>query len=157
MSTPQTPYGWIEGNGPERVDAGFESESALRALAVRLIASGGRRLDESSPCVDVRIAPGYRIHAVLPPISSTGTLLSVRIKRRQVFTLAELEEAGCVHPVMAGVLRNILSTRLSFLISGATGAGKTTLLSTLLGLCPATERLVLIEDAAELEPTTRTC
>lgn len=144
---------WLDrGNGPERVDAGFESESALRALAVRLIASGGRRLDESSPCVDVRIAPGYRIHAVLPPISSTGTLLSVRIKRRQVFTLAELEEAGCVHPVMAEVLRNIVSARLSFLISGATGAGKTTLLSTLLGLCPATERLVLIEDAAELEP-----
>ncbi|MGO4383094.1 TadA family conjugal transfer-associated ATPase [Specibacter sp. RAF43] len=144
---------WLDrGAGPERVRAGFESEAAVRALAVRLIAVGGRRLDDSSPCVDVRIAPGYRVHAVLPPISCTGTLLSIRIRRRTVFTLAEWREAGSVHPDMARVLERIMAARLSFLISGATGAGKTTLLSTLLGLCPASERLVLIEDAAELDP-----
>lgn len=144
---------WLDrGAGPEPVDVSFDSEAALRALAVRLIAAGGRRLDDSSPCVDVKIAPGYRIHAVLPPVSSSGTLLSIRIKRRQVFTLSELQGRGCVHPVVASVLRGIVGARLSFLVSGATGAGKTTLLSTLLGLCHPQERLVLIEDAAELDP-----
>jgi len=144
---------WLDrGSGPEEVDVCFESEGSLRALATRLIAAGGRRLDDHSPCVDVRIAPGYRIHAVLPPISPTGTLLSIRIKRQQDFTLAELVGSGCVHPVVGAVLRGIIGCRLSFLISGATGAGKTTLLSTLLGLCDSSERLVLIEDAAELSP-----
>ncbi|NGN84748.1 TadA family conjugal transfer-associated ATPase [Arthrobacter silviterrae] len=144
---------WLDrGAGPERAAVDFDGEGSLRALAVRLIAAGGRRLDDSSPCVDVKIAQGYRVHAVLPPISSSGTLLSIRIKRRQVFTIDELQAAGCVHPVMAVVLRKVISARLSFLVSGATGAGKTTLLSTLLGLCDPAERLVLIEDAAELEP-----
>ncbi|RAN72773.1 secretion system protein E [Bacillus sp. SRB_336] len=144
---------WLDrGAGPEPVDVAFDDESALRALAIRLIATGGRRLDDSSPCVDVRIAPGYRIHAVLPPVSSSGTLLSIRIGRRRSFTLDELQAAGCVHPVLAAVLRRIIVSRLGFLVSGATGAGKTTLLSTLLGLCLPGERLVLVEDAAELQP-----
>lgn len=144
---------WLDrGAGPEPADVAFDDESALRALAIRLIATGGRRLDDSSPCVDVRIAPGYRIHAVLPPVSSSGTLLSIRIGRRRSFTLAELQAAGCVHPVLAAVLRRIIGSRLGFLVSGATGAGKTTLLSTLLGLCLPGERLVLVEDAAELQP-----
>ncbi|MDO5753401.1 TadA family conjugal transfer-associated ATPase [Arthrobacter sp.] len=140
------------GAGPELVPVGFTNEGELRALAVRLVASGGRRLDESSPCVDVRISSGYRVHAVLPPISTTGTLLSIRIKRRTVLTLAQMVEAGSVEPLMGQVMVAVVERRLNFLISGATGAGKTTLLSTLLGLCPAVERLVLIEDAAELEP-----
>ncbi|MGA7204514.1 MAG: TadA family conjugal transfer-associated ATPase [Specibacter sp.] len=145
---------WLDrGAGPEPVDVCFEGEGALRALAVRLIAAGGRRLDDSSPCVDVKIAPCYRIHAVLPPISASGTLLSIRIKRRQVFTLSELQDRGCLHPVVARVVQGIVGRRLSFLVSGATGAGKTTLLSTLLGMCDPQERLVLIEDAAELDPS----
>lgn len=144
---------WLDrGSGPERVEVRFAGESELRALAVRLVASGGRRLDESSPCVDVKIPSGYRIHAVLPPISATGTLLSIRIKRRTILTLAQMEEAGSMGPVFAKVLESVMIHRLNFLISGATGAGKTTLLSALLGLCPPRERLVLIEDAAELEP-----
>lgn len=140
------------GEGPERVQLGFLNEGELRALAVRLVASGGRRLDESSPCVDVRISAGYRVHAVIPPISATGTLLSIRIKRRTVLTLDGLVKAGSVEPLLALAMTAVVERRLNFLISGATGAGKTTLLSTLLGLCPATDRLVLIEDAAELEP-----
>ncbi len=140
------------GDGPERVPVEFSTEEELRAFAVRLVASGGRRLDESSPCVDVKIACGYRIHAVLPPISAAGTLLSIRIKRRTVLTLAEMVATGSIHPFLAQVLVAVVERRLNFLISGATGAGKTTLLSTLLGLCPARERLVLIEDAAELDP-----
>lgn len=144
---------WLDrGMGPERVDVAFDSEATLRALAVRLVAVGGRRLDDSSPCVDVKIDPGYRVHAVLTPISSAGTLLSIRIRRPRVFTLKELQISGCIHPVLVSVLRGMVAARLNFLISGSTGTGKTTLLSTLLGLCNPKERLVLIEDAAELNP-----
>lgn len=144
---------WLDrGGGPEPAGVFFDSEQQLRALAVRLIAAGGRRLDDSSPCVDVQLPPGYRVHAVLPPIAAQGTLLSIRIKRPKAFTLSEMQAQGCLHPAMATVLRRLIDSRLSFLISGATGAGKTTLLSTLLGLCQEKERLVLIEDAAELDP-----
>ncbi len=140
------------GGGPERVAVRFNGEAELRALAVRLVASGGRRLDDSSPCVDVKIHGGYRVHAVLPPISSTGTLLSIRIKRKTSLSLADMVADCGMDPRMARVLAAIMAGRLNFLISGATGAGKTTLLATLLALCPPAERLVLIEDAAELEP-----
>lgn len=141
------------GAGPERTAVTFPNEAELRALAVRLVASGGRRLDESSPCVDVKIHGGYRVHAVLPPIASGGTLLSIRIKRKTSLTFVDMVDKGSVDPRLAHVLRAVIAQRLNFLISGATGAGKTTLLSTLLALCQAQERLVLIEDAAELEPT----
>lgn len=144
---------WVDrGSGPVPVNVTFDSEDSVRALAVRLTSLGGRRLDDSSPCVDVKIDPGYRVHAVLPPISPTGTILSIRIRRQKVFTLREFRDAGGLHPEMERMLRGIVAARRSFLISGATGAGKTTLLSTLLGLCSETERLVLIEDAAELAP-----
>lgn len=140
------------GYGPERLAIRFSSETELRALAVRLVANGGRRLDDSSPCVDVKVAAGYRVHAVLPPISATGTLLSIRIKRRKILSLEQMMAVGSVNPEVGRILAALVEHRLNFLISGATGSGKTTLLSALLGLCPATERLVLIEDAAELEP-----
>jgi pilus assembly protein CpaF len=144
---------WVDrGRGIERVPVAFGDEAQLRALACRLVAAGGRRLDDGSPCVDVRLAGGYRVHAVLPPVSTAGTLLSVRIRRERVFTMDELESAGMFGPVVKDILERVLELRLSFLISGATGSGKTTLLSTLLGLCAPAERLVLIEDASELNP-----
>ncbi|WP_415857415.1 TadA family conjugal transfer-associated ATPase, partial [Sinomonas sp. G460-2] len=144
---------WYEGGqGLERSVVEFASEEAVRALAVRLVAAGGRRLDDSSPCVDVRLAGGYRVHAVLPPISARGTLLSVRIRRERVFGLDELERLGTVLPEQREVLEAIVDRGISYLISGATGSGKTTLLSTLLGLSRPSERLVLVEDAAELNP-----
>lgn len=144
---------WLDrGKGLERAPITFSNEAQVRALATRLIAAGGRRLDDGSPCVDVRLDGGYRVHAVLPPISTLGTLLSVRIRRDQVFSLDELREGGMFGPLGQQVLERIVSHRLSFLISGATGSGKTTLLSTLLGLCHPSERLVLIEDASELNP-----
>ena len=144
---------WVDkGRGIERVPVAFDNEVQLRALACRLVAAGGRRLDDGSPCVDVRLAGGYRVHAVLPPVSTAGTLLSIRIRRERVFTMDELREGGMFGSGMQTVLKRVVEHRLSFLISGATGSGKTTLLSTLLGLCSPAERLVLIEDASELNP-----
>src|SRR6478736_6610645 len=149
---------WLDrGGGLERAPVNFAGEPQIRALAARLVAAGGRRLDDGSPCVDVRLDGGYRVHAVLPPISTAGTLLSVRIRRATVFSMPELKRAGMFGAGTSGslvrsVLERMVAARLSFLISGATGSGKTTLLATLLGLCHPGERLVLIEDAAELNP-----
>lgn len=144
---------WVDrGRGLERVGVQFDGEAHVRALACRLVAAGGRRLDDGAPCVDVRLAGGYRIHAVLPPVSTAGTLLSIRIRRERVFSMAELVRAGMFGAAVADVLLAVMACRLNFLISGATGSGKTTLLATLLGLCAADERLVLIEDASELNP-----
>ncbi|MEV7662897.1 TadA family conjugal transfer-associated ATPase [Paenarthrobacter sp. NPDC089316] len=144
---------WFDrGRGLERSSIRFDAEHQVRALASRLVAAGGRRLDDGSPCVDVRLNGGYRVHAVLAPISTAGTLLSIRIRREEVFTLSELREGGMFSEQVEAVLRAIIARRLSFLISGATGSGKTTLLSTMLGLSHPDERLVLIEDAAELNP-----
>ncbi|WP_081416599.1 TadA family conjugal transfer-associated ATPase [Arthrobacter castelli] len=144
---------WVDrGAGAEPAETAFANESQVRALATRLVAAGGRRLDDGSPCADVRLDGGYRIHAVLPPISTAGVLLSVRIGRTEVFSLQELTAAGTLSPGMAALLESIIAGRLNFLISGATGSGKTTLLSSMLSLCGTTDRLVLIEDAAELNP-----
>ncbi|MFJ4227979.1 TadA family conjugal transfer-associated ATPase [Paenarthrobacter nicotinovorans] len=144
---------WFDrGRGLERSSVRFDAEHHVRSLASRLVAAGGRRLDDGSPCVDVRLKGGYRIHAVLAPISTAGTLLSIRIRREEVFTLSELRAGGMFSERIEAVLRAIIERRLTFLISGATGSGKTTLLSTMLGLSDQDERLVLIEDAAELNP-----
>lgn len=144
---------WFDrGNGLEKAPVVFTDERQIRTLAGRLVAAGGRRLDDGSPCVDVRLDGGYRIHAVLPPISTAGTLLSVRIRREKVFTMLEMRQNGMFGTLVHTVLERIIDRRLSFLISGATGSGKTTLLSALLGRCHPAERLVLIEDAAELNP-----
>ncbi|MHA7208667.1 TadA family conjugal transfer-associated ATPase [Arthrobacter sp. MDT1-65] len=142
---------WVDGAaGLRRVGRLFTTDEEVRALAVRLVAAGGRRLDDGCPAVDVRLE-GLRIHAVLPPISTAGTLLSIRIRRPRVFSLAELT-AGGTAAGMADALTLMMRSRLNFLISGATGTGKTTLLSTLLGLADPRERIVLVEDAAELAP-----
>lgn len=143
---------WIDtGEGLARTDVSFPSESELQGLAIRLIAAGGRRLDDSCPCADVQLR-GYRVHAVLPPVSTGSTLLSIRLRAAGSFALEDLEAAGMMDAQCAAALRNIVASRLNFLISGATGTGKTTLLASLLSLCEPTERLVLIEDAAELVP-----
>lgn len=143
---------WIDsGKGLERTAVRFTSDADVRALATRLIAAGGRRLDDSCPCADVQLN-GYRVHAVLPPVSTGSTLLSIRLRAPRSFRLDELETGGMLTAGWADVLRRMMKSRLNFLISGATGTGKTTLLSSLLSLCDPAERLVLIEDAAELDP-----
>jgi pilus assembly protein CpaF len=130
-------------------------EADVRELAVRLIALGGRHIDEASPCVDVRLADGIRVHAVLPPVSSTGTLLSIRLPHAADRSLGALTEAGLFGVGEASAarvnrLRAAVRGRQNLLITGAAGSGKTTLLAALLGEAPADERIVAIEDVAEL-------
>jgi len=142
---------WIDrGGGVESVgDVGMTEEDA-RALAVRLINLGGRHIDEATPCVDVRLAGGVRVHAVLPPISPNGTLLSIRVPSRHPFRLAELDFAGFFTEVPLEQVKALIDGRENVLISGASGAGKTTFLGALLGAASESERIVAIEDVAEL-------
>ena len=144
---------WLDcGAGLTRVHCPLGAEDDVRALAVRLAAGSGRRLDEASPWVDARLERGVRLHAVIPPVSPHGTLISLRMLRRDPFDLAELVQAGCLPPAWASVLDALVVSRAAFLISGGTGAGKTTLLAGLLSLAPAAERMVLVEDVGELWP-----
>jgi len=140
------------GAGLEATDVVFRDDDAVRRLAQRLAAKGGRRLDDAAPYVDLRLADGTRFHAVLAPLARPGTALSLRVPRTRTFTLDELVAAGTVSPEGARLLTRIVRRRLAFLISGGTGSGKTTLLSTLLSLVDARQRLVLVEDASELRP-----
>ncbi|TCN39157.1 pilus assembly protein CpaF [Kribbella orskensis] len=140
------------GSGLERIALRTGDESAIRRLATRLAAAAGRRLDDATPFVDVRLADGTRFHAVLSPVAAPGTCLSLRVPSRKVFGLEDLVACGSLPPAGVGVLRDLLDARLAFLISGGTGTGKTTLLNSLLSLVNTSERLVLVEDASELRP-----
>jgi pilus assembly protein CpaF len=140
------------GSGLERVALRTGDESAVRRLATRLAAAAGRRLDDATPYVDVRLPDGTRFHAVLSPVAAPGTCLSLRVPSRKVFGLDDLVAAGSLPPGGASVLRDLLDARLAFLISGGTGTGKTTLLNSLLSLVDTSERLVVVEDASELRP-----
>jgi pilus assembly protein CpaF len=144
---------WIDrGSGLERMDVQFSGESDVRRLAQRLAASAGRRLDEASPFVDARLPSGMRLHCVLPPIASAGTLISLRVPNRRAFTVDELIERGTLDALAAKWIERVIAHRLAFLICGGTGTGKTTVLSTLLGLVPRDERIVIVEDSSELAP-----
>jgi pilus assembly protein CpaF len=140
------------GRGLERTAVCFPDEASVRRLAQRLAGAAGRRLDDASPYVDLRLPDGTRLHAVLAPVARPGTAISLRVPRRRVFTLEELVAAGSLPPPGARLVREILDRRLAFLVSGGTGAGKTTVLNALLSATDPGERLVVVEDTAELQP-----
>lgn len=140
------------GDGLELTGVRFPDDDAVRRLAQRLAASAGRRLDDATPYVDLRLPDGSRFHAVLAPLSRPGTLLSLRVPRGRVFSLTELVGSGTVCAQGADLLRRIVERRLAFLVTGGTGSGKTTLLAALLSLVDPAHRLVLVEDASELRP-----
>ena len=153
---------WVDrGQGLRRAPVCFADEAAVRRLAQRLALSAGRRLDDAQPWVDGRLSGpgaglgesfGVRLHAVLAPIAHGGTCLSLRVLRPATQGLGALEAAGAMPAEAAQLLRRIVRARLAFLVVGGTGAGKTTLLSALLAAVSPTERIVCVEDAAELAP-----
>ena len=144
---------WVDrGSGLERTDVQLRDEPSLRRLAQRLVASAGRRLDDAAPYADVQLHNGLRLHAILAPVARSGTCLSLRVGRRRAFTLDELVEARTLPARGARLVRRMLDRRLSVLISGGTGCGKTTFLATALGMVDPRERIVCVEDNAELHP-----
>ncbi len=144
---------WVDrGAGLQRAGVSLGDAGDVRRLAQRLAAGCGRRLDDGQPYADARLPDGTRLHAVLPPVATSGPYLSLRTFRHRPFRLEDLVDRGTVPPAVAPLLAAIVAARLAYLVTGGTGAGKTTLLSTLLGLVPPTERIVLVEDAAELRP-----
>jgi pilus assembly protein CpaF len=142
---------WVDGPGGLRATAiSLGGHTQIRTLACQLAAIGRGRLDDASPATDVQLPGGLRMHAILPPIAPNGPLISLRTSRRQAFTLAELTARGTMGADCAELLAAMVAARVNFLVCGATGAGKTTLLAALLALVPASERILLIEEVAEI-------
>lgn len=140
------------GGGTESAIGWRASEREVRDLAVALVGLGGRHLDDQAPCVDVRLDSGVRVHAVLAPVSTSGTALSIRIPRVRAADLEALAALGAFDARQQSWLLGLVAERANILITGGTGTGKTTLLSALLSEVPPTERIVTIEDVAELRP-----
>lgn len=139
------------GAGAEPEPGWWADEGEVRELAVALIGVGGRHLDDASPAVDVRLDGGVRVHAMLPPLSSDGTVISIRVPRLGRPTLTDLAERGMFDPPTEARLRAAVSGRENILVSGAAGAGKTTLLAAMLAEAHRSERIVTVEDVAELQ------
>jgi pilus assembly protein CpaF len=149
-------------NGPDKVyverggklfltNARFSSEDHLRRIIERIVTKVGRRIDESSPMVDARLADGSRVNAVIPPLAVSGSSLTIRKFAQVPLTVDNLISFGTLSPEMAELLHACVQARLNILVSGGTGTGKTTLLNVLSSFLPADERIVTIEDAVELQ------
>ncbi len=131
--------------------AGLQLTSVqARDLAVRLATSGGRRLDDAVPWADAHLPSGIRFHAVLPPLSPGGAILSLRLPSRDRRDLDDLERLGALTPAVREVLRALVRSRVPFLVTGGTGTGKSTLLAAMLHEAPPQERIVVVEDVLEL-------
>jgi pilus assembly protein CpaF len=144
---------WLDrGEGLVRSAVRFADDAAVRRLAQRLAAGAGRRLDDAAPYADVRLPGGVRMHAVLAPVSTSGSCISLRVARRRSFTLDELVRVGSLPSAAVDTLAGLVRRRVSTLVSGGTGTGKTTVLATLLGCVAPDERIVVVEDSGELQP-----
>ena len=134
-----------------RVPVSFESEDHVMRIIDRIVAPLGRRIDESSPYVDARLPDGSRVNAVIPPISLVGPTLTIRIFAKDPITVEQLVEFGSITPEVLQFLKACVESRLNIVISGGTGSGKTTLLNIMSQFIPGDERIVTIENAAELQ------
>lgn len=144
---------WVDcGQGVEPIDDGFSSEEEVRALAITMAAICGKRLDDAVPIVDGILPMGVRVHAVIPPLSGEGTIISLRIPARGGLTLEQMRKGASIDDTTQQILSRMLEVRCNVLISGATGSGKTTLLSALLSSISVNERLICIEEMSELHP-----
>ncbi len=151
-------------NGPEQVyveragrlhrtDRCFLDDESVRAVIERIVAPIGRRIDESQPYVDARLPDGSRVNAIIPPLSLVGSCLTIRKFSREPFTVANLLEFDTLSVPMAEFLKACVLLRRNIIVSGGTGSGKTTLLNVVSSFIPENERIVTIEDAAELRLT----
>jgi pilus assembly protein CpaF len=129
----------------------FRDDAHLRLIIDRIISRVGRRIDESSPLVDARLPDGSRVNAIIPPAALDGPILSIRRFRRKALSIENLLELGSLTEPMARLLRGTIRARINMLITGGTGSGKTTLLNILSRYIPDGERIVTIEDSAELQ------
>ena len=143
---------FIERRGKlERTTVEFHDDAHLMNIIDRIVSAVGRRIDESSPMVDARLADGSRVHAIIPPLALDGPTVSIRRFAVERLGIEDLINIGTVTEAVADVLRAVVLGRLNVLISGGTGAGKTTMLNVLSGFIPPDERIVTIEDSAELQ------
>jgi len=132
-------------------DTKFSSDEALRRVIERIVSKVGRRIDESSPLVDARLADGSRVNAIIPPLAVNGPALTIRKFGKDPLTVQNLIALGSLSPEMAELLQACVLARMNIIVSGGTGTGKTTLLNVLSSFIPADERIVTIEDAVELQ------
>jgi pilus assembly protein CpaF len=143
---------YIERKGRlEKTDVTFQDDNHLMNIIDRIVSAVGRRVDESSPMVDARLADGSRVNAIIPPLALDGPMLSIRRFAVERLDMSELVHLGTVTEAAAEVLNAIVKGRLNVIVSGGTGAGKTTLLNILSSFIPADQRIVTIEDSAELQ------
>jgi pilus assembly protein CpaF len=143
---------YIERRGKiEATNVRFKDDEHLMRVIERIVSSVGRRIDESSPMVDARLQDGSRVNAIIPPLSIDGPVLSIRRFGSDPLRMAALVENKALTKDIADMLQMVVHARLNILISGGTGAGKTTLLNALSAFIPETERIVTIEDSAELQ------
>ena len=143
---------FVEGYGVlEQSAVRFKDERHLLRIIQKIVSAVGRRVDESSPMVDARLADGSRVNAVVPPLALDGSLLSIRKFAKTPISLARLVEIGSVPAQVAEVMKAVVAARLNVLISGGTGSGKTTMLNAMSAFIDNRERIVTIEDSAELQ------
>lgn len=143
---------FVEMNGKlTRTDLSFTDDAQLLGVIERIVTPLGRRIDEKSPMVDARLADGSRVNAVIPPLAIDGPSITIRKFAREPMKVADLVRFGSMTPELADLLRACVEARLNIVISGGTGSGKTTLLNVLSSFIPQDERIVTIEDAAELQ------
>jgi pilus assembly protein CpaF len=143
---------FVERNGKiEKTVARFKDDAHLMRVIDKIVSSVGRRVDETNPMVDARLTDGSRVNVIIPPLALEGPTVSIRRFAADPFQADDLVEIGTLTPELVELMRGIARARLNVLISGGTGAGKTTLLNVLSGFIPERERIVTIEDAAELQ------
>jgi pilus assembly protein CpaF len=144
---------WIDqGQGLEKTKLTFLNEESVRSLAQKLALSTGRRLDQSQPYVDAQLTKTIRLHAVLTPIASPGTFISLRVHRPKTMSLSELVINKTLTTPQKNFLTEMIKNKKSFVICGGTGSGKTTLLNSLLSDMEKSQRILIIEDSRELNP-----
>lgn len=149
---------WIDTEvGLKKVEAAWSSEAELRAFAAKLASLVNRRLDDVNPFLDAKLENGIRFHAIIPPLAIHGTALAFRIPSNTKLSLTDLVNLKTIDEPISQLLRQIIQNKISFAISGSTGSGKTTILGALLSEVSKQERIVIVEDSAELNVSHPNC